>query len=77
MRQPSTQPGGDCTPPPPVARFGVYLSLTEALAAADGRALLATGESVIKCPSPLNVLKDTYDVTIIAFIEHVQMNIST
>ena len=22
---------------------------------------LAAGESVIKCPSPLNVLKDTYD----------------
>jgi hypothetical protein len=22
---------------------------------------LARGESVIKCPSPLNVLKDTYD----------------
>ena len=24
-------------------------------------AALAQGESVIKCPSPLNVLKDTYD----------------
>jgi hypothetical protein len=35
---------------------------------------LAPGESVIKCPSPLNVLKDAQ---IIAFIEHAQMKIST
>ena len=38
-------------------------------------ATVAAGESVIKCPSPLNVLKDTY--TIISVIEHVQTNIST
>jgi hypothetical protein len=36
---------------------------------------VASGAPVIKCPSPLNVLKDTF--TIIAVIEHVQMNIST
>ena len=34
---------------------------------------MARGESVIKCPSPLSVLKDN---TMIAVIEHVQMNIS-
>jgi hypothetical protein len=27
----------------------------------DDLVALAWGESVIKCPSPLNVLKDTYD----------------
>jgi hypothetical protein len=26
-----------------------------------GQAELAVGESVIRCPSPLNVLKDAYD----------------
>jgi hypothetical protein len=35
---------------------------------------LAQGESVIKSPSPLNVLKDTYDHSC---IEHVQMISST
>ena len=40
---------------------------------------VAVEESVITCPSPLNVLKDTYfrESTIIAVIEHVQINIST
>jgi hypothetical protein len=37
-------------------------------------AALAVGESAIKCPSPSNALKDTYDLK--AVIEHVQMNIS-
>jgi hypothetical protein len=35
---------------------------------------LAVGESVIKCPSPPNMLKAT---TVIAVIERVQMNTST
>ena len=35
---------------------------------------LAAGAPFIKCTSPLNVLKDTYDA---AVIEHVRMNIST
>ena len=35
------------------------------------------GRVAITCPSPLNVLKDTYSRTIIAVTENVQMNIST
>ena len=35
------------------------------------------GGRVIKCPYPLNVIKDTYSCTTIAVIGHVQMNIST
>ena len=38
---------------------------------------IAAGESVIKCPSPLNVLKGTYDHSFIAVIMDVEMNTST
>jgi hypothetical protein len=39
---------------PTFVRFGQYLKVR-------ARPRLAAGESVIKCPSPLNVLKDKYD----------------
>jgi hypothetical protein len=45
-------------------RGGEAVKLDEAVAVAVKRAVaarLAAGESVIKCPYPLNVLKDTYD----------------
>jgi hypothetical protein len=42
--------------------------------AARAQPSVATGESVIECPSPLNVLKYTYDH--LAVIEHAQINIS-
>ena len=35
------------------------------------------GESVIKCPSPLRTCSNIHTSTIIAVIEHVQMNLST
>ena len=38
---------------------------------------VAVGRSAIQCSSPLNVLKSSNIHTIIAAIEHVQMNIST
>jgi hypothetical protein len=37
----------------------------------------SVGGSVVKCPSPLNVLKYKYMYAIIAVVECVQMNIST
>jgi hypothetical protein len=43
----------------------------------EGQVLAEVGGKVIKCPSPLNVLKDTAVHTIIAVIEHVKMDIST
>jgi hypothetical protein len=46
-----------------------------ALRAVALRPALAVGASVIKCPSPLNVLKATYEH--LAVIEYVQINIST
>jgi hypothetical protein len=36
---------------------------------------LAAGESVVECPPPLNVLKDTSRCTVTAVFAHVQMTI--
>jgi hypothetical protein len=51
----------------------VFTSITHGVrSSSSSRSNLAADESVIKCPSPLNVLNDTYNYS--CYIAHVQMN---